>query len=69
MVDRVPPVVGRSGVHVALGAPPADALGGTFASRSGTFGRQPMRLAFRVLLVLAVGLDGGVAWAQEPSDV
>ena len=69
MVDRAPPVVGRSGVHVALGAPPADVLGGSLESRFGTVSSQPMRLDFRVLLVLSVGLSGGVARAQQPPDI
>jgi hypothetical protein len=68
MVDRAPPVVGRSGVHVALGASPTDVLGGSFESRFGTVSSQPMHLAFPVLLVLAVGLSGGVAQAQQPPD-
>ena len=69
MVDRAPPVVGRSGVHVALGAPPANALGGGFERRFGTVSSQPLRLAFRVLLALVVGLSGGVARAQQPPDI
>jgi hypothetical protein len=68
MVDRAPPIVGRSGVHVALGAssaePPACSSKGCFVKASS----QPVRLAYRVLLLLAVGLCGGTAWAQQAPD-
>jgi hypothetical protein len=29
---------------------------------------QPVRLAYRVLLLLAVSLGGGTAWAQQPPE-
>jgi hypothetical protein len=65
MVDRAPPVVGRSDVHVALGAssaePPAGSSRGCFVMA----GSQPVRLAYRVLLLLAVCLCSETAWAQQ----
>jgi hypothetical protein len=69
MVDCAPPAIGLTSIHVAVGAPPADALGGSFEGRFATVSPQSVRLAFRVLLILAPVLSGGVARAQEPPDV
>jgi hypothetical protein len=68
MVDRAAALVGRLLVHIAVGAPsagpPAVGSGSGFVMAS----TQPVRLAYRVLLLLAAGLGSGTAWAQQPTE-
>jgi hypothetical protein len=65
MVGRAAPPVGRSGVHLEVGAPSTAPLVGSTGRHFFMPGFYLARLAYRIVLSLALGLGGGMAWARQ----